>query len=72
MDWTSDIFWGRHLLNFSVFCLEAGNLKYRNCWNKNFANLKGLKESKADLAFLLKLQGLHLTHLSSLLLSSSN
>ena len=40
-----------------VFCynLEAANLKY-NCWNKNFAIFKSLKESKADLAFLLKLQ----------------
>ena len=35
-------------------------------WNKNFANFKGLKESKADLAFLLKSQALHLIHLFSL------
>ena len=52
-----------------VFCynLEATNVKNYNCWNKNLANFKGLKESKTDLAFLLKSQALlHLTNLSSL------
>ena len=39
-----------------LFCynLEAANVQYPNCRNKNFANFKGLKKSKADLAFLVK------------------
>ena len=46
------------------FNLEAANLKYHNCCNKNFANFKGLEESKADLAFLLKSQALCTLHKS--------
>ena len=43
-------------MSFVKFCFSV----IPNCRNKNFANFKGLKESKADLAYLLKSQALHL------------
>ena len=42
------------MLNFIV-------LLQLNYWKKHFVNFKGLKESKTDLAFLLKSQALQLT-----------
>ena len=65
--WTKlQIFSEDAICQILVFCykLEAANLKYHNSWNKNFTNFKGLKESRTDLAFLLKSQALHFTHLS--------
>ena len=71
--------WLRYVLRTSFFCillfchsLEAGNLKYDNCWNKHFANFKGLTENKVDLAFSVKSRALQFANLRSLQPSSSN
>ena len=47
------------------FNLEAANLKYHNCCNKNFANFKGLEESKADRILTEVTAFIHFTHVSS-------